>query len=293
MVLKSVGCCRGFMFRVVSICVGLFLGTAASQLPEFSQQYLQRLGGAVDELGVVTGDFDASAADQGLTRAAALAQMQGAGFSDLRRQDMERSFARYERLATDLAALRSAVPGVRPLLLWRMSDPQIARRAWADYAPAVPVTMAGLGYGGAGFVLGAGAVGMARRRKANAPAPMARPEPTVSRGRGQAPAKGPRPGLPLSFLTRTNGAQHKVVQDGAAIQTAVIALPYDARLTRPGGATDSVLICVEGRGLITASGVLRTFEVGELVTVPPSVGYELRNTGDGVLRACVVEPFGS
>lgn len=281
------------MFRVIPLLLGLCLGAATSQLPEFSQQYLQRLGGAVDELALVVGDFDRSAEAQGLTRASALEQMRGEGFTDLRRQDMARSFDRHDRLVTDLAALRGANPSLRPMMLWRMSDRQIMQRAWDDFAPAVPVTPAGLSYGGGGFVLGAGAVALTRTRKRPKP-PASRPEPRVSRARTQsAPTKGPRPGLPLSFLTRTNAAPHKVVQDGVALQSAVIALPIDARLSRPGGGTDTVLICVEGRGLITASGALRTFEVGELVTLPPDAAYELRNTGDGVLRACVIEPLGA
>ena len=39
----------------------------ASQLPEFTQQYRQRLGGAVDELLRVVADFDADAARNPLT----------------------------------------------------------------------------------------------------------------------------------------------------------------------------------------------------------------------------------
>ena len=77
-----------------------------AQFPEFSQQYVQRLGGAVDELRIVVADFDASAQAAGLTREAALADLSGSEFRDLRQGDMTRTIARYERL-DDFKALAS------------------------------------------------------------------------------------------------------------------------------------------------------------------------------------------
>ena len=38
------------ILRRFALMFGLFCGVAASQLPEFAQQYRQRLGGALDEL---------------------------------------------------------------------------------------------------------------------------------------------------------------------------------------------------------------------------------------------------
>ena len=40
---------------------GLALGVVLSQFPEYAQQYTQRLGGAVDELRIITEDFDRAA----------------------------------------------------------------------------------------------------------------------------------------------------------------------------------------------------------------------------------------
>lgn len=51
---------------------GLCCALAASQFPEFSQQYKQRLSGAVDELAWVVERFDADAAALGMSRDAAL-----------------------------------------------------------------------------------------------------------------------------------------------------------------------------------------------------------------------------
>lgn len=63
--------------RTLTLVAALSAGAATSQFPEFSQQYAQRLGGAVDALAEVVADFDASAQAEGLTRTQALEQMQG------------------------------------------------------------------------------------------------------------------------------------------------------------------------------------------------------------------------
>ena len=64
------------MRRSLGLVGGLALGVALSQFPEYAQQYTQRLGGAVDELRVITSDFDRAAAQSGLTREQALARYQ-------------------------------------------------------------------------------------------------------------------------------------------------------------------------------------------------------------------------
>ena len=140
--------------RVLSLAGGLAGATGLSQFPEFSQQYLQRLGGAVDELSRVVADFDASAAAEGLTREAALAEMAGTQFVERRQTDMARTIARYNRLTADLAALRDATPFERAAQPQRFTDPEIVTRTWDDFKPAVPVTIEGLGFAGIGFVVG-------------------------------------------------------------------------------------------------------------------------------------------
>ncbi|MEM9851772.1 MAG: DUF2937 family protein, partial [Pseudomonadota bacterium] len=55
------------MGKWTNLAGGCAMLCATSQFPEFSQQYVQRLGGAVDELRRVAADFDASARAAGLT----------------------------------------------------------------------------------------------------------------------------------------------------------------------------------------------------------------------------------
>ena len=50
------------MRRMIAGVGGLGLALVLSQFPEYAQQYTQRLGGAVDELRVITEDFGRGAA---------------------------------------------------------------------------------------------------------------------------------------------------------------------------------------------------------------------------------------
>lgn len=142
--------------RTLALAAGIGGAAALSQFPEFSQQYVQRLGGAVDELSRVADDFDASAHAEGLSRAQALEQMQGTEFVARRRADMERSFLRLERLQSDLQMLRGHGPFMRAYRVGRLSDRDIVARTWDDFAPAVPLTLAGAIFAALGFVAGWG-----------------------------------------------------------------------------------------------------------------------------------------
>lgn len=144
------------MLRVLTMAGGLCGAAALSQYPEFSQQYVQRMAGQLDALTQVVEDFDRSARDAGLTRGEALAQMQGTTFLQSRRADMNRTFLRHARLTEDFAALQAADPMQRMLMPHRMADAETARGTWADFAPAVPLTVPGAVSAGAGYLGGYG-----------------------------------------------------------------------------------------------------------------------------------------
>lgn len=146
------------MVRVLALVGGMAGAAALSQFPEFSQQYLQRLAGQADALQAVVADFDRSAARNLLTRDQALAQMQGTAFLEDRRADLTATFARAERVAADLTLLRAATPLERLVMPQRLADPETFAATWADYRPAMPVTVDGAITAGIGFVGGWGAV---------------------------------------------------------------------------------------------------------------------------------------
>ncbi|HAV08336.1 MAG TPA: DUF2937 domain-containing protein [Rhodobacteraceae bacterium] len=140
--------------RVLALVGGLTTAGVSAQFPEFSQQYLQRLGGAVQALDEVVAEFDGSAAKLSLTRFQALEQMQGTAFVQARRADMEALFLRHARLTADYQQMRAAGPFMRLYHTRRMGDRELLRGTWGDFVPALPLSFAGAVFAGAGLVLG-------------------------------------------------------------------------------------------------------------------------------------------
>lgn len=141
--------------RAMTLAGGITGAAGMSQFPEFSQQYAQRLGGAVDELSRVVAEFDADAAEVGLTREAALEDLeQGGAMGAARAETMGQTFDRHARLTADLEALQGAGPFTRAYLATRMTDRGVAQRAWEDFKPAMPVTFEGAVFAGVGFLTG-------------------------------------------------------------------------------------------------------------------------------------------
>lgn len=146
--------------RMVVLAAGLSGALAAAQFPAFSQQYMQRLGGAVAALDVVVADFDRSAATLGLSRSQALGQMTGSAFIERRRADMERTFDRHARLQADLAALEGYGPFMRAYRAAHLTDPEIAKGAWGAFEPALPLTFSSAIFACAGFIAASGLVSL-------------------------------------------------------------------------------------------------------------------------------------
>jgi hypothetical protein len=144
------------MRRTLSIIGGLALGILLSQFPEYAQQYTQRLGGAVDELRIITTEFENAATTAGLTRSEALERYRATkdSFIEGRGLSMAQTFARYEVLTATLAEIQGASGWERFTLLPKYLDTDIGRRTLEHFNPAVPVTVEGIAYAGAGFILG-------------------------------------------------------------------------------------------------------------------------------------------
>jgi Protein of unknown function (DUF2937) len=106
-----------------------------SQLPEFAQQYLQRLGGHRDEA----------------LRFVQVLRTRGA---DAANGMLAVAEARAADLSEAVDAIAAASDLTRPLAFLRHFDPDIARATLDVFRPAVPLTPAGLIYGGCGLVLG-------------------------------------------------------------------------------------------------------------------------------------------
>ena len=142
--------------RTLGLAFGLLGGVAASQAPEFAQQYRQRLGGAVDELRRVVERFERDAQATGQTREGAIGQLNQNGEELVRRQGeaMRANVERLDRLERQRQALQTAAPFERLAVMARDFDPEIAGAAFQDFEPAVPTTAEGFAIAGAGFAIG-------------------------------------------------------------------------------------------------------------------------------------------
>ncbi|WP_375450262.1 DUF2937 family protein [uncultured Devosia sp.] len=144
------------MRRVVAGIGGVALAVALSQFPEYAQQYTQRLGGAVDELRIVTEKFDRDATAAGLDRQQALTRFEASPDTFLAGRGISEAanFARYEQLSATLARIRNADAIERFQLLPAFFDTDIGARTLENYQPAVPVTVEGILYAGGGLLVG-------------------------------------------------------------------------------------------------------------------------------------------
>lgn len=161
--------------RRFAAAIGLLLAVVTSQLPEYVQQYRQRLGGAVDELKGIIAEFDAEAGRLSLSRGQAVARLHADNdvLAQERGTDVENTVERETRLERQQQAFSGAGPVSQYWALLTGFDPALARRAYADFQPAVPVTTAGLLAAAVGLVGGwslthALAWPLRRRRKRNA-----------------------------------------------------------------------------------------------------------------------------
>jgi len=162
------------IIRAIALAGGLAVSAGVSQFPEYSQQYMQRLSGAVDELSGVVAQFDADAAGLGLSRADALDELRaGSRMGEARAISMGYVLKRHQRLSRDLAVLKESTVAGKLLNANHLMDLELAREAWGDFKPAVPLSAAGLAFAGLGFLTGYGVVGgivkgvarLRRRRK--------------------------------------------------------------------------------------------------------------------------------
>jgi hypothetical protein len=144
------------MRRTIAVFGGGALAIVLSQFPEYAQQYTQRLAGAVDELRIIVDDFDRDADAEGMSRTEALSSLQQDEdqFVVRRGDSASRSFARYEELTASLARVRNAGPWERAALLPEFLDSEVGARTLEDFKPAVPVTLEGIAWAGAGFAVG-------------------------------------------------------------------------------------------------------------------------------------------
>lgn len=138
------GAAEGLLDRALCVIGAVIF----SQAPEFMQQYLQRLGGHLDEARRQLRQFQETAAQSGLTldgligRTGANADPAVARLGEV----MTAARARVDTLEAAQSAIQHASLWTRPFVFLRHLDPAIARATAAIFKPAVPTTIEGLVY---------------------------------------------------------------------------------------------------------------------------------------------------
>ncbi len=144
----------------IALFFALLFGLASTQMPEFWQQYRQRLGGAIDELTAIVTQFDTQAASQHLTPDAAIAHLEGSGdpIAQGRGDEMRRIIGRLAKLQRSAAAFNDPNIAGKWATLIETFDPYIAGRTYATFQPAIPTTVDAFIAGLIGFLVGGGIV---------------------------------------------------------------------------------------------------------------------------------------
>ncbi len=137
--------------RLVCVCGAV----AAAQGPEFMQQYLQRLGGHLDEARRQLAVFQGIAERAGLTLAQLVEQTRNTGVSTSapRADSVAATAQRVDDLTQAHQALKQASTWERPWIFIRDLDTGIVAATWQDYRPAVPTTGEGLVYAAVGLAV--------------------------------------------------------------------------------------------------------------------------------------------
>jgi len=141
------------LWRRISLALAFAFGLATSQAPEFAQQYFQRLGGAIDELNAEIAAFDADSSGAGLSRDQGVARLRNSDDSLARGRgaQLAQDEERLARLRRQEQAMRGAAPLAKVQAVLADPDARVARGAYADFNPALPLTSDGALCAGAGF----------------------------------------------------------------------------------------------------------------------------------------------
>ena len=151
--------------RRLALFVALVVGFAMTQLPEFVEQYRQRLGGAIDELSAVIARFDADSAQQSLTEAGGIDRLKAnpERFVQQRGEQMEENVERLQRLRDAQARFKSDGPVTRLMTFATDYDGRLARGTFRDFEPAVPASVEAFVLGFVGFLFGGSIAHLAGR----------------------------------------------------------------------------------------------------------------------------------
>lgn len=177
--------------RLPPILAAALGGLLISQFPAYFDQYVQSLGGRLDQARIHAARIAEVARDQGLGVEAYIQRFADNADPVVRSQAevMASTLADESRLSAAYAVLTQAPAGLRPVVFLRHLDLDIAAATADRFTPAAPLGLEGLLYLGLGALLGlaalAGGRGLARRTRRRLAARAAKPHPGDSEHAGQ------------------------------------------------------------------------------------------------------------
>jgi hypothetical protein len=148
------------IIRRIALFFAMVSGLLTTQMPEYWQQYRQRLEGAIDELSAIVAKFDSDSAAQGMSEAGGIAHLEESEdpLTRTRGEAMAHIVARLDRLKRADSAFNEKNIPEKWWTLATTFDPSIASRAYQTYQPAVPTNAEGFIAGVIGFFVGGGLV---------------------------------------------------------------------------------------------------------------------------------------
>jgi Protein of unknown function (DUF2937) len=137
----------------VSAVIGAFIG---SQIPEFMQQYTQRLAGHVDELQRLVNQMRQVASYSNKTLEQYIHKFISSTDPDFARQGefMQGMLSRWEELKQTLVHLTYSSAWIRPYIFLKELQYDIAHSTFVSFHPGINLSMEGIFYAGAGIVIG-------------------------------------------------------------------------------------------------------------------------------------------
>ena len=147
-----------FLDGIADRVVAALGAVALSQFPQYYGQYLQRLGGHLDEARRTLELYSRAAAELNLTLEEYIMEhlYSGSEIFISSGEVMQELVERYEALQNAYLALQDANIYTRWLVFLREVDWSIASATWENFMPGVPTTMEGLAYAFTGLLVGWG-----------------------------------------------------------------------------------------------------------------------------------------
>lgn len=142
---------EGLFDRLLALAGAIIL----VQFPQFYAQYLQRLGGHLDEARRIVSEY---------IKAAASNQLSIQEYINIHLNSTDKVFIstgkiiqdaveRLEHLESSFLALKDATPWTKLWVFIREADPEIVRKTWSIFTPGIPTTLEAFIYALIGILL--------------------------------------------------------------------------------------------------------------------------------------------